>query len=677
VQIRDQVESHANRSGWIVVGVTIIAWAFLLFGYNDAYPWLAYIEVVTTLVGMGIVVVSLWHVDDAIPRGLGLVGLVVSCFAFLTWCWVQVRVAPAYGTDEAAFDQYAAQLFVHGVNPYTHSMAPAFNIFHVSPNGHTFRINGTSVNTLSYPALSFLVYVPFLWLGLGNQLAITLNVVVWLLGVVVSYFLLPRAVKPLAIVVGSLAIYTGFAVGGVTDAIYTPLLIAALYQWDRFADRGRLSSWVSPALMGLAMSVKQTPWFIIPFLLLGLALEEITRKHGWRVGVSIALSYLWRLSAVFFLVNLYSLLQNPVAWLRGVVTPFFDHLVPAGEGWIAISDFLGRGGGNLLLYTIFFATVGLLCFVVFTLTYPRSRGLLVFFPSVMLFFATRSYSNYLVMLILPALVAFCSVRPSPPDAPRVRVQLLSTRPRALAFLGALALIPLAAIAVSVYPQPISLHIDSVQTTGQLATVIDVTMTVTNHLDTPVTPVFASQSGGAITAPWNIVAGTRRIPPHKRVVLSLQAPNFFAQPSLSGGFQMVALTSSPQAMSVSPPYVPTRFHINLTPEAIDRPVGIGQQITVKAEVLSPTDAPINLAGIPVYLGQISYAQSGIIYTQAVINNSQPGATPVEASTDSHGVATFTISDLTASLNPVYFEANLVNGASSYPYGYSNILTIRFN
>jgi len=189
-------------------------------------------------------------------------------------------------------------------------------------------------------------------------------------------------------------------------------------------------------------------------------------------------------------------------------------------------------------------------------------------------------------------------------------------------------------------------------------------------------VFASQSGGAITAPWNVVSGSRRIPAHKKVVLTLQAPNFFAQPSLSGGFQMVALTTSPQAMSVSTPYVPTRFHINLTPEAIDKPVGIGQTVTVKAEVLSPTDDHINVAGIPVYLGQISYAQSGIIYTQAVINNSQPGATPVEAATDSHGVATFTISDLTASLNPVYFEANLVNGASSYPYGYSNILTIRF-
>lgn len=676
MQVREAGESHANRSGWVVVGVTIIAWAFLLFGYNDAYPWLAYVEVATTLVGMGIVVVSLCHVDDAIPRGLGVVGLFVSCAAFLTWYWVQVRVAPAYGTDEAAFDQYAAQLFVHGLNPYTHSMAPAFDIFHVSPNGHTFRIDGTSVNTLSYPALSFLVYVPFLWLGISTQLAITMNVVVWLSGIVVAYFLLPRTVKPLAIVVGSLAIYTGFAVGGVTDAIYTPLLIAALYQWDRFTDRGRLSSWFSPVLMGLAMSVKQTPWFIVPFLLLGFVLEEVTRKHGWRVGLSIAFSYLWRLTTAFFVVNLYSIAQNPVAWLKGVVTPFFDHLVPAGEGWIAISDFLGRGGGNLLLYTVFFATVGLLCFVVFTLTYPRSRGLLVFFPSVMLFFATRSYSNYLVMLILPALVAFCSVRPSPFDAPRVRQQLIGSRPRALIFLGALALVPLAAIAVTTYPQPLALHIDNVQTTGQLATVIDVTLTVTNRLDHPISPVFASQSGGAITAPWNVTSGTTRIPAHKRVTLTLQAPNFFAQPSLSGGFQMVALTTSPQAMSVSPPFVPTRWHINLTPEAIDRPVGIGQLVTVKAEVLGPTDAPINIAGVPIYMGQISYAQGGIIYTQAIINNSQPGATPVEALTDRHGVALFTISDLTANLNPVYFEANLVNGASSYPYGYSNILTIRF-
>lgn len=668
--------SHANRAGWILVGGSIIAWAFLLFGYNDAYPWLAAVEVATSLVGLGIIVVALWHDDDAMPERLGMVGLFVTMAAFLTWSWVQIRVAPAYGTDEVAFDQYAAQLFVHGVNPYTHSMAPAFDLFHVSPNGHTFRMDGTSVTSLSYPALSFLVYVPFLWLGLSSQLAVAFNVVAWAVAIVVAYFFLPRDVRPLAIILGSLAIYTGFAVGGVTDTLYLPLLIVAVYQWDRFKEKSSLGKWLQPGLMALAMCIKQTPWFIVPFLIVGLAIEGYSPRHKVKGSLRLVSAYLSRLALVFLLVNAYSIIQSPTAWIQGVVTPFFDHLVPAGEGWVAISDFLGRGGGNLLLYTAFFAVVGLFAFVMFILSYPKSKGLAVFLPSVILFFASRSYSNYLVMLVLPALVAFCSVQPQLEGAPRVRDRLFATPMRRVVVLGSLALIPLLAIVVSTYAQPLSLRITSVTTTGQLATVIQVNAVVTNHTGHPITPVFASQSGGAITSPWQIVQGPTQLRARQQATYLLQAPNFFAQPSLSGGFQLVALTTSPEAMSVSTAFVPTRWHINLTPEAIETPVPIGHLVTLTAQILGPTDAPINLAGVPVYLGQISYTQSGLVFTHAVINNSAPGATPVEAPTNAHGVATFTVLNLTSSISPVYFEANLVNGASQYPYGYSNILTVRF-
>ena len=76
------------------------------------------------------------------------------------WSYTQIVAAPGYGTDEVAFDQYAAQLLLHGINPYVHSMARAFSLFHVSPNGYTFRLTGQPVTSLSYPALSFLVYVP-------------------------------------------------------------------------------------------------------------------------------------------------------------------------------------------------------------------------------------------------------------------------------------------------------------------------------------------------------------------------------------------------------------------------------------------------------------------------------------------------------------------------------------
>jgi hypothetical protein len=42
-----------------------------------------------------------------------------------------------------------------------------------------------------------------------------------------------------------------------------------------------------------------------------------------------------------------------------------------------------------------------------------------------------------------------------------------------------------------------------------------------------------------------------------------------------------------------------------------------------------------------------------------------------------VATFTIHSQAPGPDPVFFEANLVNPAQFYPYGYSPILTVRFN
>jgi hypothetical protein len=83
-----------------------------------------------------------------------------------------------------------------------------------------------------------------------------------------------------------------------------------------------------------------------------------------------------------------------------------------------------------------------------------------------------------------------------------------------------------------------------------------------------------------------------------------------------------------------------------------------------------------AGVPVYLGQTIYDQSGIEFREAVINGSDPGSTRVLAYTNAAGVAQFEIVGTQANPDPVYFEANLVDAKDGYPYGYSMILPIGF-
>ena len=104
--------------------------------------------------------------------------------------------------------------------------------------------------------------------------------------------------------------------------------------------------------------------------------------------------------------------------------------------------------------------------------------------------------------------------------------------------------------------------------------------------------------------------------------------------------------------------------------------LGQPVTLRASVLDLVDRPVRQAGVPVYLGQVIYGQQGLVFGQAIINQGQVGQTPVVAYTDADGVATFVVRGTQVTADPVYFEANLVDPRQFYPYGYSEIVPIRF-
>jgi hypothetical protein len=86
--------------------------------------------------------------------------------------------------------------------------------------------------------------------------------------------------------------------------------------------------------------------------------------------------------------------------------------------------------------------------------------------------------------------------------------------------------------------------------------------------------------------------------------------------------------------------------------------------------------LQVIGLPVCLGQVICAQHGLQFGEAIISNRPEGQTPVAATTNVQGVATFTISSPVGSGNPVYFATNLVKSSSGYPHRDSPILAVRF-
>ena len=651
-----------------LAGVFVITWSFRLSGYLTFGPWLAVPVVVLGLLGL-LVIVAAWLPDSVLgsrrQHQIGWAALFAVLVALALWSYFQVFIAPDYATDEIAFDQYAAQLALHGINPYLHSMAPAFPMFHVSPNGYTFQLNGQPITALSYPALSFEAYLPLLALGLTAQAAVWINVAAWALGAVILYAVLPRNLAPLAAVVASVDIYIGYAAGGVTDCLFVPLLVGAAVGWDRFASTRGLAAGRGPVLMGLAMAVKQTPWLVAPFVIVGIVLES--RRGGWHQAARDGLRYAGIAAVAFLVPNLPYLIGAPQAWLRGILTPLSAQAVPAGQGLISLGLSLGVGGGSLLAYNVAAVVVLAAVLACYVVTYPALKPATFLLPSVVLFFATRSFGSYLVMLI-PAAIAAAATTRRPPGAAWRHWKLI-------ALLGT-AISAVAVTAAVAAGSPLAMSIESVRTTGQLATVEQLTLAVDNTTGASVRPAFTIEDGTTLTAFWRRQQGPAVLRPHQRASYTIVAPSYFAMPSIGAGFQVLAFLQSPASVSRTGAYLASAWRVVLQPDAINDPVAIGQQITVQAEVVNRLDQPVRNANLPVYLGQVIYAQRGLQYSQAFINQGLGGQTPVEALTNAAGVATFTIHSPVAGSDPVYFEANLVNPASFYPYGYSPILAVRF-
>ena len=663
------ITTPLGRIAWTLAGVTLLLWSLDLFGYVDTFPWLSLVMVVLGLWGLGTIVAS-WYprpVDRRLATALAWTTVGLTLVAFIVWSYTQIVAAPGYGTDEIAFDQYAAQLLLHGINPYVHSMARSFSLFHVSPNGYTFRLTGQPVTSLSYPALSFLIYVPFLALGWSTQLAVWINVFAWAIGIALTFALLPRDIRALALVLGSLGIYVNYAVGGVTDALFVPLLIGGVYQWDRFATTRGPWAWRGPVLLGLAMAVKQTPWLVLPFLAAGITMEA-RALAGWRAAARTTGRYLAIATGAFLLPNLVFIAASPHAWLSGVLTPVASHAVPAGQGLVGLSLFLGIGGGSLATYTVTLIVVFCALWGVYVATYPTLRAWAVVCPALVLFFSARSFGSYLITLIPVAAVAAFTLSPSACHSPwrRWRWVLLGGAGAAVASIASIFLIA----------PPLNVSITTVRTTGQLATVVEVGVRVTNHSGSPIQPAFSVESGGTISAFWLRQAGPKTLRSGRSADYRLLEPNFFAQPPITEDFQVVAFTSRPGTVSVSRPFLATALHLSLDPDAINQRQPVDTPITVRVRLLDRLNRPVHRSGVPVYMGQITYTQQGPLLSQATVNNSQPGQTPVAGFTNSDGVATFVIEGTRTSINPVYFEANLVNGTQFFPYGYSEILPIRF-
>lgn len=326
---------------------------------------------------------------------------------------------PQYPNDGTTLDHEAARQLLVGHNPYAsvdivsairrygqrpqdttplgrgafavlypqHYPTPAEmnRVFATEPVGQPERVLEFESH-VSYPALAFLPLVPFVWAGIPS---------------VVIFFALcffALAATLIAAVPSHLRVWVGMiiladlpllnaAVGGVLDVFYILLLFVAWRWWRRPV--------LSMVFLGLAIAAKQLAWFFVPFYAI-----YIWRERGWRE----ALVRLSGAGAVFALINGPFIINNPRAWLAGVLAPQVDPMFPLGNGLVSLSVSGLLPLAPSVVYTTLYGLAIVACIVWywrFGRSMPEVALLLAVLP---LFFAWRSLTTYFYFVALPAVV---------------------------------------------------------------------------------------------------------------------------------------------------------------------------------------------------------------------------------------------------------------------------------
>lgn len=264
----------------------------------------------------------------------------------------------------------------------------------------------------SYPALSFLVYAPLLWLGLNNILildaAVYWLILAWLI------WQAPTGWRHWAALIGVAAMPVMAA--SVLESIDIIGVALALVAWH-VRDR----RWLSSGLFGLALAYKQLTWFFIPFFVI-----DILLTYGWRETVKRGAL----VAVAFLLPNLPYIIASPQAWFTSMWLPMSDPLFASGMGIIALSI------GHITPYAppLVYALLELAALGVALWAYVRWRSrigdgvlILALLP---LFFALRSAPTYFAFAPWFALYAvnrFYARRVAPQPSPVVAAAVRAVR----------------------------------------------------------------------------------------------------------------------------------------------------------------------------------------------------------------------------------------------------------
>jgi uncharacterized membrane protein len=536
-----------ERCAWSMVWLGVLIGACDLWGSWTSWPAVDLLAPALVAVALGGFVVC-W--STASPRSLWYqsVALISGLVAAGTPHFISIHTHSYYDTDAAALDHVAAAALAHGHDPYTSPLSSAALLLKTPASYWTYTVTGGHILNVSYPAGSFLVYSLAYVLGFHHGVVDWVDVFAWVASVVLLFVLLPRSLRWLAALAGLSGFFMGLFTGGGTDAVFLPFAMLAVWRWDRYGSgkEAGLARWMGPIALGLACSVKQTPWFCIPFLVVGIYIE--TRRSG-RNPLAVVARYLAIVVAVFAVVNLPFIAWGASAWWHGVLTPIAQPLVPDGQGLVSLALHGLTGGVDLGLLADAGALALLATLVAFVAWYDQLKRIWVLILPMAFFFSTRSFSSYLIDLFPVALVALVSTRPAAPRPVPDRSGRFG--PIRLAAM-AVALSAVVVAALSFVGAPLGLSYRSAVIGSSQQRLYSLTVTVTNRTGATVTPRFMVDLGAPHPTGFWATAGRHPvvIGPHRTATVTLFPPSPMYLPPWASDYVVQAYTAGPDWLSTS-------------------------------------------------------------------------------------------------------------------------------
>ena len=537
------------RVVWTFVWFSVVVAGTNAFGQWSEWSGFALIAPTITLVGV-VGVVTTWLVPLGRWRRFEHASFAVVVATVLAVTGPNIATRHYFNTDAAAFNQRAAQLLVNAIDPYRATFRAGHLLLRGAGAFWTYTLNGGHVDQLSYPALSFLLQAPLQLVGLEHLTTDWVDLAAWIFAAVLLYLVSPTNARWLAplLLVASFFTYS-FAFGG-TDALFVPFMMLAAWRWERFLDDGaaRAARWLGPLSLGVACSIKQTPWFCVPFFLVLIASEAHAR--GLRVTGPL-IRYAAAVAAPFVVLNAPFFLWSPTAWLHGILLPLNQPLIPDGQGLVSLATHgllhsVHPFDLQLAAAAVFFALL-----LALALWYPQWKRTWLFAVPFILFVPSRSLSSYLVDFVPAAFVLALTSAPAP-----ARWRRPVTRRVSFSAVG-LALAMAIGLATAAFTAPaLSVTLVARQRIGHNAYMGTVTLTFVNHTNSPLTPhVMAVVGSGhpvgfwrplGASAPLVIAADASR-------TVTMQPPRFMRAPLYGEEWMMEVVTPAPAALVTSRVY----------------------------------------------------------------------------------------------------------------------------